>query len=67
MMVEIEFGKERADFVALLWETVRQLADDELRATMARGLRRMDVHYNLNLSGLDEARRAATQRWRWKM
>ena len=54
MMVGIEFAKERADLVAPLWETVRQLADDELRDTVARWLRRMDAHYNLNLPGLQE-------------
>ena len=52
-MVGIEF-KERADLVAPLWEKVRQLEDDELRATVARWLRRMDAHYNLNLPGLEE-------------
>lgn len=54
MMVGIEFAKERADLVAPLWETVRQLSDDELRDTVARWLRRMDAHYNLNLPGLQE-------------
>ena len=52
MMVGIEFATKRADLVAPLWDTVRQLADDELRATVARWLRRMDAHYNLNLPGL---------------
>ena len=54
MMVGIEFATKRADLVAPLWETVRQLADDELRATVARWLRRMDAHYNLDLPGLGE-------------
>ena len=37
MMVGIEFATKRADLVAPLWETVRQLADDDLRARWHAG------------------------------
>ena len=54
MMVGIEFARDRADLVAPLWETVRNLADDELRDAVARWLRRMNGHYNMDLPGLEE-------------
>lgn len=40
--------------MAPLWETVRNLDDDQLRDTVARWLRRLNEHYNLALPGLEE-------------
>ena len=54
MMVGIEFARDRADLVAPLWETVRNLADEELRDAVARWLGRMKRHYNMDLPGLEE-------------
>lgn len=54
MMIGIEFARERMDFVAPLWETARNLRDDELRDTVARWLRRLSDHCNLQLPGMEE-------------
>lgn len=54
MMIGIEFARERMDFVAPLWETARNLRDDELRDTVARWLRRLSDHGKLQLPGMEE-------------
>ena len=54
MMIGIEFARKRTDFVAPLWETARNLRDDELRDTVARWLRRLSDHYKLQLPGMKE-------------
>ncbi|MCY4012592.1 MAG: hypothetical protein OXG82_07760 [Gammaproteobacteria bacterium] len=54
MMIGVEFARKRTDFVAPLWETARNLRDDELRDTMARWLRRLSDHYKLQLPGMKE-------------
>lgn len=40
--------------MAPLWETARNLRDDELRDTVARWLRRLSDHYKLQLPGMKE-------------
>ena len=47
-------GLKRADFVAPLWDTARNLGDDDLGDTVARWLRRLSERYNLNLPGMEE-------------
>ena len=54
MMVGIEFARDRSDLVAPLWETVRNLADGDLRDAVARWLRRMKTRYKMDLPGLEE-------------
>ena len=54
MMIGIEFARGRGDLVGPLWDTARNLEDEELRDTMARWLRRLDEKYNLNLPGLED-------------
>ena len=54
MMIGIEFAHARSDFVAPLWETARNLRDDELRGTVARWLKRLSDSYNLDLPGMEE-------------
>ena len=53
MIIGIEYARERADFVAPLWDTARNLEDD-LGDTVARWLRRLSERYNLNLPGMEE-------------
>ena len=54
MIIRIEFARERSDLVAPLWETARNLGDDDLSDTVARWLRRLDERYNLALPGMEE-------------
>ena len=54
MMIGIEFARGRGDLVGPLWDTARNLEDEELRDTVARWLRRLDEKYNLNLPGLED-------------
>ena len=53
-MIGIEFAAARPDFVAPLWETVRNLGDEQLRDTVARWLKRLNESYNLDLPGMEE-------------
>ena len=54
MIIGIEFARERSDLVAPLWETARNLGDDDLGDTVARWLRRLNERYNLALPGMEE-------------
>ena len=54
MMIGIEFAEARPDFVAPLWETARNLGDEQLRDTVARWLKRLNESYNLDLPGMEE-------------
>ena len=54
MIIGIEFARERSDLVAPLWETARNLGDDDLGDTVARWLRRLNERYNLDLPGMEE-------------
>ena len=54
MMIGIEFARDRRGLVRPLWETVRNLRDEDLRQTVARWLNRLKQRYNLNLPGLEE-------------
>lgn len=54
MIIGIEHARERSDFVAPLWDTARNLGDDDLADTVARWLRRLSERYNLNLPGMEE-------------
>ena len=53
-MIGIEFAAARPDFVAPLWETARNLGDEQLRDTVARWLKRLNESYNLDLPGMEE-------------
>ena len=54
MIIGIDFARRRSDLVAPLWETARNLGDDELGDTVARWLRRLNERYNLELPGMEE-------------
>ena len=54
MIIGIEFARRRSDLVGPLWETARNLGDDELGDTVARWLRRLNERYNLELPGMEE-------------
>ena len=54
MMIGIEFARGRTDLVGPLWDTARNLVDEELRDTVARWLRRLKEKYDLDLPGLEE-------------
>ena len=54
MIIGIEFARENADLVAPLWDTARNLGDDDLGDTVARWLKRLSERYNLDLPGMEE-------------
>ena len=54
MIIGIELARENADLVAPLWDTARNLGDDDLGDTVARWLRRLSERYNLDLPGMEE-------------
>ena len=54
MIIAIECARERSDLVAPLWETARNLGDDDLGDTVARWPQRLNERYSLDLPGMEE-------------
>ena len=54
MMIGIEFARDRSALVAPLWETARNVRDENLRGVVARWLARLRQRYDFELPGMEE-------------